>query len=186
MTDWQELAVEWREESPAAPLPDLRARVARESRNMRLLVAADVLVTIVIGGGVIGWALRAHQTSVTVLACATWTFLAVAWAFGVVNRANNWRPSTADTNAFLDLSIRRCRASISMVHFGVVLWMAEMAFNLTWVYRELSMPLAEFLRLWGVIAGFAATLAFLAASFWYRRKQRAELAGLLAIKKQVE
>src|SRR5450631_2864734 len=118
--EWESLGLEWRQQS--SPLPDLRARVERESRTLRMLVAADILVTIVIGGGVTGWAVFSRQSNVIVLAAATWLFVVVAWAFGIINRAKNWAPSAADTAAFLDLSIRRCRASISMVYFGVALW----------------------------------------------------------------
>src|SRR5580658_4419970 len=107
--EWEALGQEWRQSRVV--LPDLRARVKKESRRMRLLLAADILVTLGAGGGTLGWALASRQADVAVLAAAIWTCIAAAWTFGIVNRRGNWSPAAADASAFLNLTIRRCRAA---------------------------------------------------------------------------
>jgi hypothetical protein len=70
----------WRSEwqSEAAVPANLRQRVERQSRWMRLMIAGDVMVTVVIGGGTIGLAWRAPQADMVLLAAATWLFIVVA------------------------------------------------------------------------------------------------------------
>jgi len=113
----------WRREwqSEKAAVPDLAAKVRRHSRFMRAMLAGDVLVTVVIGGGIIVWA---SEADVTVLAGATWLFLAIAWVFGTLNRKGCWAPAALNASAFLDLSIRRCRRGIQASRFGAILSMS--------------------------------------------------------------
>ena len=53
----------WRREwqSETAVPPDLRRHVERQSRWLKIGIAADILVTVVIGGGVIALAARSQQ-----------------------------------------------------------------------------------------------------------------------------
>ena len=50
LDQWRE---QWQASPEAPPLADLSKRVARQSRFMRIALAGDILVTIVIGGGII-------------------------------------------------------------------------------------------------------------------------------------
>ena len=164
-------------QSAAAVPPDLRQCVKRQSRWMRIMMAADILVTVVIGGGVTTLAVRAPQPAMVLLAAATWLFIAAAWAFALKVNRGLWAPAAVDTATFIELSIRRCRARLASTVFGAGLFVCEMAFCLGWIYRYSAhhMPWLAWLFL-GL-----ATLAFFAALVWYRRRKRAELAWLLKI-----
>jgi hypothetical protein len=176
----------WRREwqSEAAVPPDLRRRVERQSRWLKIGVAADILVTVAIGGGVIALAARSPQLDMLLLAAATWSFIAVAWAFRLIISRGLWSPAAIDTAAFVDLSIRRCRAQLKATVFGAGLFVVEMAFCLVWIYRH-SAPRAPLLG-WLFGSVFHGLLGLLSLAFfiflvWYRRKKRAELAWLVGL-----
>src|ERR1017187_863590 len=100
---WRE---QWQSSREAPVLTGLRKRVARESLYMRIMLMADVLVTVVIGGATLALAMRNPRPATIILAAATWLFITVAWIFGLSNRKAAWSPSASATSAFLDLSIR--------------------------------------------------------------------------------
>ena len=167
----------WRREwqTEAGVSPGLRRRVERHTRFMRLMLLSELLVTAVIGGGVAVLAVRSPRPDMLVLALGTWTFIAAAWIFALVTRRGLWSPSALTTAAFIDLSIRRCRAALAASIFGTVLYFCEIAFCLAWIYRRA-----------GLDAGFVAfiggvSVVFIALVFWYRRRKRAELAYLLGL-----
>jgi hypothetical protein len=58
---------------------DLKTRVERETRWMRLGVAIEIAITLVFGGGSLAWAVRSGRTDVLVLAIGIWVFIAIAW-----------------------------------------------------------------------------------------------------------
>jgi hypothetical protein len=176
----------WRREwqSETAVPPDLRRRVERQSRWLKVMVAADILVTVVIGGGVTLLAARAPRPDMLLLAAATWLFIAIAWTFRLSTTRGLWSPASVTTAAFVDLSIGRCRAQLKATVFGAALFVCELAFCLGWIYRQ-SAPRAP---LWSWLFGsvffdlvWLFSLAFLVFLLWYRRKKRAELAWLLTL-----
>jgi hypothetical protein len=103
-----------------------------------------ILVTVVIGGGVIALGARSPQPDMLLLAAATWSFIAVAWAFRLTVSRGLWSPNAIDTAAFVDLFIRRCHAQLKATVFGAGLDVCEMAFCLGWIYRH-SAPRAPLL-----------------------------------------
>jgi hypothetical protein len=179
--DWELEA--WREQWQAdtAVPADLRRKVERGSRNLRLVVALEVLVTVVLGGGGTLLAVVDSRAEMVTLAAAVWVFLGAAWAFAMMNRRGSWSPVTVSTAEFVDLSIRRCRSNLASAGFGAGLYFAEMAFCLTWLYWDPARrgPLPA------ILVG-VATPIFLTGLVWYRRRKRAELAGLLELRRQVE
>jgi hypothetical protein len=177
----------WRREwqSEAAIAPDLRRQVERQSRWLRMGIAADILVTIVIGGGVLGLAVRSPQPDMLLLAAATWSFIAAAWAFRLTITRGLWSPAAIDTAAFIDLSIRRCRAQLKAMVFGAGLFLCEIVFCMGWIYRHSAQrgPLPAWLfgsiSHWVIGLFSAVFFVFLAR---YRRKKRAELAWLIGLR----
>lgn len=176
----------WRREwqSDAAMATDLRRRVARQSRWLKIGIAGDVLVTVVIGGGVLALAARSPEPDMRLLAAATWSFIAVAWAFRLTITRGLWSPAALDTAAFLDLSIRRCRAQLRATAFGAGLFVCEIAFCMGWIYRHSAIrtPLVEWL-FGSAVIGFVwlFTGLFFVFVAWYRRKKRAEMGWLAGI-----
>jgi len=168
----------WRAEWQAdAEVPaDLRRKVAHGTRNMRLTMAGELLVTVTIGGGSTLWAAVDPGTEMLVLAIAVWLFLAAAWAFAFITRRGTWSPAAPTTADFVDLSIRRCRGKLAATRFGVGLYFAEMAFCLTWLYRDPARRTPT-----PAIVFAAVTPLFLAGVARFRRKTRAELESLRSI-----
>jgi hypothetical protein len=171
---WRE---QWQAESKVPA--DLRRKVARGTRNMRLMLALEVLVTVTIGGGSILWAALVPRAEMFVLACAVWIFLAAAWSFAIVSRRGTWSPAALTTAEFVGLSIRRCRGRLAAMRFGVWLYFAEVVFCLAWLYRDPARRVPGPAIVYGVV-----TPLFLMGLARYRRKTRAELASLLELQSQ--
>jgi hypothetical protein len=98
----------------------------------------------------------------------------------------DWSPAALDTAAFVDLSVRRCRAWLAASWFGTGLFVCEMVFCLAWIYRY-SRPQAALLSwLWfGSIpmdVVWVLTLVFFGFWFRFRRNKRAELGYLLELR----
>lgn len=179
MTADQELMAwraQWKEPNAAVELPDLAARVKRQSRNLRLMLACEVLVTVVIGGGSLVMAVREGSAEMAVLAAATWAFIAGAWGFGLWNRRGTWAPAALTTIAFLEISIKRCRGAIRATAFGMWLYVVEMAFCLGWIWHHHG----SWRILWStmMLGLWVATAVFFVWAARYRRRQRAELEWL--------
>ena len=173
----------WREHWQAdTEVPaDLRVKVERGSRNLRLVLALEVLITVVLGGGSTLLAAMDRRTEMVVLSAAVWLFLSVAWTFATMNRRGTWSPLAVSTAEFLDLSIRRCQRRLASSVFGAGLYFVEMAFCLTWLYwdpaRRKPLPAIIF---------SVATPIFLAGLVHYRRNTRAELERLLELQRHAE
>jgi len=176
---------DWQAES-AVP-PDLRGRVERQSRWLKIAIAGDVLVTVVIGGAVTTLAVRAPQADMLALAAGTWFFIAAAWFFRITVSRGLWSPEAISTAAFVDLSIRRCRAQLKATVFGALLYVFQMAFCLGWVWRHSAGggTLIEWLAasLTGRIVA-VVTIAFFGSLAWYRLRKRRELAWLMSIEER--
>lgn len=173
----------WREQWQAdTEVPaDLRRKVERGSRNLRLLVVLEALITVLMGGGSTLLATMDRHTEMVVLSAAVWLFLGAAWTFAIRNRRGTWSPVAISTTEFLDLSIRRCRRSLASSTFGAGLYFVEMVFCLTWLYwdpaRRVALPAIIF---------SGATPIFVVGLVRYRRKTRAELERLLELQMHLE
>ena len=174
----------WRQEwqSAAPPMPDLAAMVKRQTRFMRIMLASEVLVTVVVGGVTTALAVRSPRADMFLLAAAVWVFIGSAWIFALRTRRGCWAPAALNTSAFVDVSIRRCRASLAAGWFGAVLYCCEMLFCLAWIYHHKSeagrVSLGTFLTSTTVIATAIGTLALVPLLIWYRRRKLSDLARL--------
>jgi uncharacterized protein YacL len=145
---------------------------------MRMMLVADVLVTLVIGGGTVVFATRDPRPATAILAAATWLFIAAAWIFALSNAKHAWSPSSSTTSAFLDISIRRSRANLRAVTFGAILYVVEMVFCISWVYRESGY--------WSTTLTIVTTLVTVilaALLIVFRKKKRADLTYLLQLQR---
>jgi predicted membrane protein len=170
---------QWQSASEAPALADLSKRVARESRTLRMMLLGDILVTVVIGGAVIVYAMLDPRPATAILAAATWLFIIVAWIFGLSNRRATWSPSASSTSAFLGLSIRRCRGNLRSVTFGAILYSVEMAFCLSWIANETGVSRTLLITI------SLVTLIFAALLFIYRKKKLADLAYLTNLQRDL-
>ena len=173
----------WRREWQAATAPDLNLHdtVRRQSRLIRVMLALDILVTVVFGAGFSTWAVWSREADVVVLAIAVWGFLAIAWSFAIINRRGCWTPSGLDTQSFVEISIRRARAAVASTTFGAVFYFGELAFCVAWVYHRRS---GDFPTSGAMLGVWAATAIFLVLLLRYRRKKQAQLRYLQEVAQQ--
>ena len=179
---------EWQAEPPA--LPDLKARVERETRTMHRFVVAEVLVTVVIGGGSLVLALLSPGIDMVVLTIGVWVFIAIAWTISFLLRRGAWAPVTATTMAFLDLSILRCRRRREALFAQAVLYALILGFDLAWIYFA-SEPgtrhgVVPFLTSPRIAWIWPVTAVLGVAAVRYRRKLTRELAALTSLRQQID
>jgi hypothetical protein len=179
---WQR---QWRAQEAVAP--DLVTSVEAGTRNMRRGVIAEILVTVVMGGGSSAWAFAAGRTDVTALAIAVWIFIAVAWTASLLLRRGAWQPVTATTSAFVDVSILRCERSLRAIWIQAVLYVAILVFDLVWLYYYRGeSSVAEFLTRPPVLVFLLIVTPLVAAvARWYRRRLLRELKNLTALKRGI-
>jgi hypothetical protein len=176
MTIDPELEV-WREQWRGEDIvPDgLRRKVERQTRMIRIALALDVLVTILMGGWTTTWAMTSRLASVAVLAVATWIFIAVAWIFVIANLRGAWAPHELSVAEFTRLSISRCRARLRATLFAGALAIVEIVFCLWWLASNYGAQDPATLAVVGV-----GTAVLIGVCAWYYRRQRRELSILSA------
>ena len=183
----------WRQQwqSDATVPLDLRRKVERQSRFMKMSLIGEILVTVIIGGAIAGWAARSPEPGIVLLAVGTWVYIAIAWTFGLMVNRGNWSPSAQDTAVFIDLSVRRCRSRLAAVWFAVVMFLLQVAFVLGWVYHYSPAHRTPFLT-WLFFGSVPIDIvwlcigAFFGFLVWYQRRKRAELAYLVGLKEQYQ
>lgn len=183
--DLEALREDWQTEDSVPST--LRGDVERQSRRMKIGLAGDIAVTVIIGGGSTAWALLSGQKDAGYVAFGTWMFIAAAWMFVLLINRGLWSPSATDGTTFLALSIRRCQASLAATWFAAALFVSEMVFGLTWAYThaDLHESVGRWLLFSSVRIGVVwfATVAFVVGLFWFRKKKKRELAKLLDLRK---
>jgi hypothetical protein len=170
--------------------PDLRSRMERQTRMMRLHVVAQVAVTMIFGMGSVVWALASSRRDVVVLAVAIWVFVGIAWTFSLANRRGTWEPATSTTAAFLDLFIIRCQRRLRALAFSSLLYIVMLSFNLAWIYHDLTRRSA--LGLWTFLTSksnlvvwvVTVALGVLAAS--RRRTLNTQLSNFITLRRQLD
>ena len=188
-----ELAV-WRRQWGAQPdalndadwSEDLKRRVTRDSRLLKIGLIAPILVTIGIGGGFSTWALTSASPADLVLGAEVWVFILVTWAGSLWLARGTWRPLAETTAAFIDVSIRRCRSNLTAASFGAWLYVCQLLFMVLWKFFSSSIEFTVLLTAWPVILlGWVGLPVFFALRYWFMRRQRAELARLLELERQL-
>lgn len=188
-----ELAM-WRRQWSAQPAArndahfadDLKRRVTRESRLMKIGLIAPTLVTLGIGGGFTALALTSAAPVNVVLVAEVWFFIVMAWAGSLWLARGTWRPFAETTAAFVDLTIRRCRSNIRAASFGAWLYAGQLSFMLLWMLYSTPIELTVLLTAWPVILiGWVGLPAFLAWRSWFARRQRATLDRFLELQREL-
>jgi hypothetical protein len=187
----QELDVElerWQRQWHAqeAVPPDLVKTVEAGTRAMRRGLIAEVIVTVVMGGGAIGWALVSRRLDVIVLAIAVWIFIAIAWTASTLLRRGAWEPVTTTTSAFVEISILRCERNLQAIAIQAVLYVIILTFDLVWLYfyRAETSVRDLLMRPPTLITLFIVTPLVAAAAVWYRRRLQRELKNLTELSLQ--
>jgi len=185
-TDLEAWRLLWQAE-PKRPLAEeLRARVARETRLRTLTLMTAVLITVVIGGWTLARAAASGAFEDVVLAVNTWLFSAGVWTMALWTDRGTWRPLGNTTAAFLDLSIRRCRSSLTALRLALLLYPVQLAAVTSWKLSFSDTDAMTLLASWPfVILGWLGMPAMVAFYAWFSTRKRAELARLVDLREQV-
>lgn len=181
----------WREQwqSEASIPADLLRKVERQSREMKVAVIANIVVTAVMGGGATAWALISRDPGVALLAVAVWFFIAAAWTFVLIVNRGLWRPPAMDATAFVDLSVKRCESALKAVWFAGILFVAEIVFDLSWIYFQTDVR-QSWVR-WLLFGSLRTTIVwiltvvFFGMLVWYWRRKRRELVQLFKLREEI-
>ena len=181
---------EWRggpdQPAQAQAAEELRRRVLRDTRRIKLMMIMPVLVTIAIGGFVVLRALRTGQVVDLVLAVEAWLFIVVVWIGSLWIGRGTWRPLADTTAAFVDVSIRRREANLTAASFAAYLYGLQLLFIVLAKIIDSSGAMLAVLTSGPVIVlGWVGVPLFLAGIRWFRRRQRAELEHLREVRRQL-
>ena len=187
-TTWQTVGLTWRtDEHRALPLRERVAqRVHRQSRRLRIILAGEIALTIVMLTISFTIAGRDNAEGTLRLSAIVLLYTAGVWAFGLWNRRGVWRPYGETTAEFVQLLRVRAERRIQSARFTqVVIGLAVILFG-----REVATA-------WS--AGFASTwqrtvwmlfglyvVGIVAWSIWYERKARREVRELADFQKQLD
>jgi len=133
LEEWQGL---WQADTQLPP--GLLGKANQQLRRARIMLMADVGVTIVIGGGFALWAFVTGTPSVRLLAIWVWSMIAVAWLFRWFNHPSNLSGAAVNTEVFLEKLRKSYRATLNVLIFGWILGIAQLLFVSAWVFRELN------------------------------------------------
>ena len=184
-SELQEWRRRWRAQ-PSVPM-GLFKNVECGTSYIRRYRIAESLATVFLGGGAVFWALIHPSLNSSLLAVVTCLSIAIAWVFSIRETRGIWAAVAPTTAAYLDLSIRRCRWKMrdarydsiqSVVLAAVVLWISH---GMIEDLRGTPRPL------WVYAVLFVAITSVLVPLFESkRRRAKAELERLIAIRRQLE
>jgi hypothetical protein len=164
----------------------LRRRVLRETSSIKLGLIVPILVTLGVGGHIV-WRARTGQAFDVFLAVETWLFIVVVWVVSLWVARGTWRPLADTTAAFVDVSIRRREANLRGATFGAWLYVFQLVFLVLAMARASPAGIAAVLTSNAVIVlGWVGVPTGLAALYWFRRRQQADLERLRELKRQLQ
>ena len=112
-SNWQQ---QWRSH-PVVPV-DLIRKIERKTLGLRAMRIAEIAVTVVMGGGLVGLTIahpgiaRIYWLGLTVV---TWMFITVGWCISLRARRNVWKAAEPSISAYIDLQVRRYRQQINAI-----------------------------------------------------------------------
>lgn len=174
---WERWTTEWLAEPSQEEARDPRRRgeILRAVRRQTLLMAFGVVAQIAIaaGFGFFGLVLVSGSPGPLewVTALATWSFVAIALAAAATGERRLWRPASASTRDFVELSLRRLHQRLRNLRWGLYLLALEVAFFVPWIWWVVGSesPGTVTWRTWVgsygflalLVAGFAVSIAAL-------------------------
>jgi len=190
--EWSDLAQAWQADDSSAEMrrdipADIRRKVQRFSWGLIALTVAEI--------GFLSLALafltwRAWQTPKPLeitTAVAIWIFAIVGMGFTLWNRRGTWRPAAETTQAFLELSHRRCVRKLIGIRYAWRTLAVELALFIPWIVWVVESNPEKKARAPGVYVesyGYLATFVFIAAIILLEisrrtRRERQEMTAML-------
>jgi hypothetical protein len=188
----------WREawqKEPAVPIELIR-KVERQTAYMRTLRTAEIVVTVVVGAGVVAGAVVhpvIDQIYWLTLAVGTWLFIAAAWILSIRRTRHTWEAAEPTTAAYVSLQTRRLRRQLERPVLNAAFGILFSAFVLTVVFEAVS----HALRVRGVhmgsedmasfwVVGVVVNVAVVLALIGRRRRLQAELDHIQGIERKLQ
>jgi len=164
----------------------LRRRVLRETRSNKLMLVWPILVTILVGGWITSRALRTGQGLDVLLAIEGWIFIVVMWAGCMWIARGTWRPLADTTAAFVEVSIRRGEANLRGATFGACAYVVQVLFVVLALGVASPVGFGPLLTsVYVIVTGWIGVPVGLVVLGWFRRRQRADLARLRELERQL-
>jgi hypothetical protein len=182
---------QWQSRSESALDADaaerLRRSVIRETRWLKWSLIIPILITVGIGGAVIVRALRTGQALEILLAVETWAFIVAVWVAGLWVARGTWRPLADTTAAFIDVSIRRREANLRGMTLGACFYIGQLVLIVLVLGAASPAGIVPVLTSsYVIVVGWIGVPSGLAALYWFRRGQRADLERLRELKRQLQ
>jgi hypothetical protein len=163
--EWTTLADAW-QSAPVAHGLSLEILLRRERRRrilMVLLVVSEVLISLAGLAFAYLVARRLPASGGSILVGGVVVYIGVITAFVVWNRRGTWRPLAETMEAFIAISMLRCRRGLRTVRFVTGIVLAQLAAMLAWALVERSG------NAWfGVILSAGIGAGYLGWAVWYR------------------
>ena len=179
---WQR---EWREQTlPSTSVEELARSVQRGNRHAIYGTVAAALLTII---AIVPLVRRAIAGTIdTQFLAGVLIIVALVWVTALWLARGTWRPRDESTAAFLEVSIRRCRAAMLGVPVAFVLYAAELIYVLVSMQRIEAVDMGSLLRSPQFIAvGWVGGPVYLAGQLWYGHRQRQRLNRLRLLQAQL-
>jgi hypothetical protein len=126
---------EWRDEP--APAAEARAailkNVRRRSLTLAVVTAGEVVVTLLLLAMLGVLFMRAGDPETTAVVLAGSVLAVGALVVSLWNRKGTWRPAAETTEAFLGISILRCRRSLRAVRIAYGIMVVEAMMLVPWL-----------------------------------------------------
>ena len=131
--EWSRLADTWREVADHGAERWIRALVVRQTRFLRVTVAFEIMVTIVLLSPVVLAVARNPTSEMIGWGIAAFAHSALVWGFTLRNRAGIWRPLGESTREYLALARERARRHRLAARFVIALVAVESAALAVWL-----------------------------------------------------
>jgi hypothetical protein len=174
---------------------DLMRRVERQTLRIQTLRIAEIAVTILVCGGLIG-ATIAHplmeRTYWLALTLITGLFMFALWVVSLRISRNPWRAAEPSISAYVELQVRRYQQQINGIRSGSVVSLLFSTCLLIIVFGALthslkthnvSLPLWSIINFW--VVGIVVNGAVLLGQIAKKRKLQSQLNNLLDVQRSI-
>jgi hypothetical protein len=183
---WQQL---W--QSHCVVPVELIRKVERGTVRMQALRVAEIVVTIVMGGGLIVAAIvhpLMRQTYWVALTLITGVFIVALWIVSLRRSRNVWNAEEPSISAYVDLQVRRYQQQITGIRSGTIVSLLFSTSVLAVVFAVLNaenvhLPLWSIVYFWTV--GIVVNGVVLLGQVAKKKKLQSELDNMLNVQRSI-
>ncbi len=185
--DLGDLRQQWqRQNAEPMDVAALHRQVTADSRAHGRALVITLVRSLAVLAAMFARALSLGQPEAWFGAFWTAAFAAVVWPVSMWMSRGTWRPRSETTAAYLEISIRRCKAVMLAAPVGITLYLAGLAGALLWRHRLFGVEWSDLLSSGSVIiAGWLGAPLYAGGMLWYAARQRRRLSVLQALQRQL-